>query len=156
PALVDDCCSERDAQSASGPSSANADRSFKRSSDDEQGGEAIGQKENHADGMVDSGCDDHQGLRHRHKGEQYCLVGSRLHHIGGEACRVVGRIDDEHNDKDAEGQQRASLFGQPEAPVPHAFAPCPCGACTPMLSALEISACSVISPPTSSLRTAAS
>src|SRR5690606_41602347 len=49
----------------------NADGGFKRRSDHEPGGEAIGQKENHADGKVDSGCDDDQGLRHRHKGEQY-------------------------------------------------------------------------------------
>ena len=58
-------------------------------------------------------------------------------------------VDDEHHDEDAEREQRAALFGEPEAPVLHRVA---LASRAPprrawMLSALAISACSVISAP---------
>ena len=66
--------------------------------------------------------------------------------------RVVGGVDDEHHDEDADREQRAALLGEPEAPVLHA---CHRAAFMPavvawMLSALAISARSVISAPASS------
>ena len=114
-------------------------------------GEAIGQDEDHADREVDARGDDHQRLRHRDEGEQNALVGCRLHHIGGEASRMVRGVDDEHHDEDAEREQRAFLFGEPVAPFAHQFALAILAASVvPMFSALAISACSVISAPTSS------
>ena len=70
---------------------------------------------------------------------------------------MVRRVEDEHRDEDAEGEQRAPLFGKPVAPVLHACTPCFMAASSSwMLSALAISACSVMSAPTSSRFTAPS
>ena len=71
--------------------------------------------------------------------------------------RMVRRIDDEHHHEDADREQRAALFGEPEAPVLHALLAgrMPASAVS-MLSALAISARSVISAPTSSRLTAPS
>ena len=89
--------------------------------DDEPGGEAVGQDEHHADGEVDAGGDHDERLGHGDEGEQRGLVGGGLHHVGGEAGRVVGDVDDEHHHEDADGHQRAALLGQPVAPVLHAI-----------------------------------
>ncbi len=65
--------------------------------------------------------------------------------IGGQPGLMIGDVDNEHDDEDRHGDQRAALLRQPVAPILHArtsvaFPP-------GMLRALATSACSVISSP---------
>ena len=83
------------------------------------GGEAIGEDEDHADREIDAGGQHHHGLGHGHQRQQHALVGGGLHHIGGEACRVVADIDDEHDQEQGGRQQGPPLLRQPIAPVAH-------------------------------------
>ena len=57
-------------------------------------------------------------LRHRDQGEQHALVGGRLHHIGGEAGRMIADIDREHQHEEREGEQRAAMLGEADSASP--------------------------------------
>ena len=114
------------------------------------GGEAVGQHEDHADRQVDAGGEHHQRLRHGDEGEQHALVGGGLHDVGGEARpdgwrRRSTNIDDEDARAPAacRAARRASS-ASPSCVAAGLHAGLPAGS---MLSALAISARSVISAP---------
>ncbi len=114
--------------------------------DDNPGGQAIGQGENHADGKINAGGDHHKRLGHGDEGQQHALVRGGLHHIGVKAGGMVRGIDDKHHNENCDCHQGAALFGKPEPPILHRCKASPIS----ILSALAMSARSVISAPTSS------
>ena len=120
-AVDDDEAVERAAGEAGGEDGEDAEAGLEGGADDEPGGEAVGQRQHHADGEVDAGGGHDQRLGHGDEGEERGLVGGGLHHVGGEAGGVVGDVDEEHDHEDADGHQRAALLGQPVAPVLHAI-----------------------------------
>lgn len=116
--------------------------------DQEVGGQAIAEDEDHAHRQVDAGSEHDEGLRHGDQSEQHALVGGGLNDIGSEACRVIGDVEGEHQHEDGQSHQRAALFGEPEACVLHTGTGADPASAVSRLRALAISACSVMSGPT--------
>ncbi len=163
-AIDDDQAVERTAGEAGQQHAEDAERRLQRRADDDVGGDAVAQDEDHADRQVDAGGQDHKGLRDRDQRQQHALVRGGGDHVGVEAGRVVAGIDHEHDDEDRERQQRAALLAEPVAPIArmlggecviaHHPAPAPARLGVPVsawlaprLSALPTSARSVISDP---------
>ena len=141
---------DRAAGEAGQKNAEDAERGACRCSNDDPRGEAIGENKHRADRKIDAGGDDDESLGHRHQREQHALVGGGLHDIGAEARRMVARVDREHHDEEDDREKGRAVLGEDIAPVAHCAGAPAAASSAEMLSALAISARSVISAPASS------